>query len=223
MIAYIKLSQNKSISIKSVFGVKPIYGLGARASFCSLEKRQLGFTLIEIMVVMVILGLATGMAVMSFGGGKQERELQNEVNRLHAVLRFAAEEAIFSNEEIGVVIEEDHYDFVISDENRSWSSIEKKPLTNYPIPGWISLDFLREGEKRELVKRTQIEEFDGESNILDREEVSVKPSITLFSSGEVTGFTIGMQIKNNPDSRVEIRSNDQDEIILPAQEERENE
>jgi len=188
-----------------------------------MPERQLGFTLIEIMVVMVILGFATSMAVMSFGTGKQERELQNEVNRLHAVLRLAAEEAIFTNEEIGVVIEEDHYEFLISDENRTWGSIENNTsLRRYPLPEWLSLDFQREGEKRELVKRAQVEEFDGESNILDNEKVGKKPSIILFSSGEVTGFLIGMQIKDDADSRVEIRRNDQDEIILPAQEEREN-
>lgn len=188
-----------------------------------LSRPQNGFTLIEIMVVMVILGLATSLAVVSFGSGKQERELQNEVNRLHAVLRLAAEEAIFTNEEIGAVIEEDHYEFLVSDENRNWSSINNNALRSYPIPEWISLDFQREGKKRELVRRTQVEEFDGESNILDQEEVSKKPNIYLYSSGEVTGFIIGMQIKDDPDSRVEIRRNDQGEIVLPAQEERENE
>jgi len=167
--------------------------------------------------------LATSLAVVSFGSGKQERELQNEVNRLHAVLRLAAEEAIFSNEEIGVVIEDDHYEFLVSDENRSWNSLDNNALRSYQIPEWISLDFQREGKKRELVKRAQVEEFDGKSNILDQEEVSKKPNIYLYSSGEVTGFIIGMQIKDDPDSRVEIRRNDQGEIILPAQEEQEHE
>jgi len=178
--------------------------------FSKASAKQHGFTLIELMVVMVILGLISGIALTVVGGGNQKRELMNEVNRLHAVLRMAAEEAIYSNSEIGVVIETDLYEFLTFDEeDGKWVAAEPHFLRSYTLPEWISLDFQREGKERKILgsKNDQNTELDAKP--------SKKPSLMLLSSGEVTGFSITMQIKDDSDSRLEIKTNDQGEIILP--------
>lgn len=38
----------------------------------------------------------------------------------------------------------------------------------------------------------------------------------LLSSGEITGFTIGFQLNDDRDSRIEIKSTDQGDIVIPA-------
>jgi len=185
---------------------------------------QRGFTLIELMVVMVLLGLISSIALTTVGGGNQRRELNNEVNRLHAVLRMAAEESIFSNTEIGVVIESDLYEFLIFDESQGkWTAAEPHFLRAYTLPEWISLDFQREGKERKLLgSQTQLDEdSDFDSSILET-ETAKKPDLMLLSSGEVTGFTISMQIEDDTTSRIEIKTNPQGEIILPALEQNES-
>jgi general secretion pathway protein H len=180
--------------------------------------KQRGFTLIELMVVMVILGLISSIALTTVGGGNQKRELNNEVNRLHAVLRMAAEEAIFSNTEIGVVIESDLYEFLTFDEQEgSWTPATPKFLRSYSLPEWISLEFQREGKERKLLGNKSVldEDSDFYSSVLDTEDAKT-PDLMLLSSGEVTGFTISMQIDDDASSRIEIKTNDQGEIILPA-------
>jgi len=180
--------------------------------------RQSGFTLIEIMVVMVLLGLISSIALTTVGGGNQKRELMNEVNRLHAVLRMAAEESIFSNTEIGVVIESDLYEFLTYNESEGkWVAAEPLFLRSYSLPEWISLDFQREGKKRKILGS----QSEDDSSILDS-QASKKPDFMLLSSGEVTGFSINMQIKDDSDSRIEIKTNDQGEIILPSVEQDES-
>jgi general secretion pathway protein H len=182
--------------------------------------KQRGFTLIELMVVMVLLGLISSIALTTVGGGNQKRELNNEVNRLHAVLRMAAEESIFSNTEIGVVIDTGVYEFLTFDEtNGKWVAAEPHFLRSYALPEWISLDFQREGKERELLGRNRVLDPDSEfqSQILETEK-SKKPDLMLLSSGEVTGFIISMQIEDDADSRIEIKTNDQGEIVLPARE-----
>jgi len=180
--------------------------------------KQRGFTLIELMVVMVLLGLISSIALTTVGGGNQTRELNNEVNRLHAVLRMAAEESIFSNTEIGVVIESDLYEFLTYDEAEGkWIAAAPHFLRPYPLPEWISLDFQREGKERKLLgsKSGLNSDSDFDSSILET-ETAKKPDLMLLSSGEVTGFTISMQIEDDASSRVEIKTNDQGEIILPS-------
>ncbi|MFT5716107.1 MAG: general secretion pathway protein H [Oleiphilaceae bacterium] len=186
--------------------------------------KQRGFTLIELMVVMVLLGLISSIALTTVGGGNQKRELNNEVNRLHAVLRMAAEEAIFSNTEIGVAIEEDLYEFLTYDEEEgTWTLAEPHFLRSYTLPEWISLEFQREGKERKLLGRKSVldEGSDFQSTVLETEAAKT-PDLMLLSSGEVTGFTISMQIEDDADSRIEIKTNDQGEIILPALEQDES-
>ena len=189
--------------------------------------KQRGFTLIELMVVMVLLGLISSIALTTVGGGNQKRELNNEVNRLHAVLRMAAEESIFSNTEIGVVIDDDLYEFLTYDEvENKWTAAAPHFLRSYSLPDWISLEFQREGEERKLLASKLAglktdEDSDFQSSVLDTEPAK-RPDLMLLSSGEVTGFTISMQIEDDNSSRIEIKTNAQGEIILPALEQDES-
>lgn len=189
-----------------------------------------GFTLIELLVVMVLLGLISGLALTTVGGGNQTQELHNEARRLQAVLLMAADEAIFSNEEIGVIIEPDHYAFLTFNEQEGrWQDADKHALRTHPLPEWLVIDFQREGKKREILGGKRKQFGDGESefvsdlgisentlDILGKGTSSKKPNFMLLSSGEITGFTIGFQLKDDADSRIEIKSTDQGEIIIPA-------
>ncbi len=64
-----------------------------------------GFTLIEILVVLIVVGLLAALAVISIGDGGRQRELEKEA-------------AARANQELGLLIEEDRYQFVVyNDEN----------------------------------------------------------------------------------------------------------
>ena len=54
-----------------------------------------GFTLIEVLVVLVLIGVIAGLATLSLGNGA-ERELRKESDRLAAVLRLARDELLIS-------------------------------------------------------------------------------------------------------------------------------
>ncbi len=175
-----------------------------------MQPRQSGFTLIELLVVMVLLGLLTSLATTSIGGN-QARELEIETNRLHALLRTAANEAVFTNTEIGMQVFEEGYSFITYDEDaKTWQAASSNILQAQELPEWMFIEFEREGEEIELPSKPKDtdREYDGESS-------SVKPDFMFLSSGEVTNFRLILGNRDNSDSYREIILNEYGEIVLP--------
>ena len=197
-------------------------GLFKQGSLFNNSNSQSGFTLIEILVVLVLLGLISAVGLSTMGGGNQVREMQNEARRFQAVLLMASDEAIFSNEEIGVLIESDHYAFLTFNEQEGrWEDSQKYSLRAHALPEWLNIDFQREGKERKILggqsnNFAEGSEYASDLGILDGIADTKKPNFMLLSSGEITGFTVGFQMNDDPDSRIEIKSTDQGNIVIPA-------
>ncbi|WP_197475876.1 hypothetical protein, partial [Oleiphilus sp. HI0043] len=82
-------------------------------------------------------------------------------------------------------------------------------------PEWLTLDFQREGKGREILGTSVSGEYIGNTDTLEIEESSKKPSFMLLSSGEVDQFVIGVQLMGDSDSRIEIKTDEQGEIVVP--------
>ena len=66
--------------------------------------RQRGFTLLEVVVVLVIVGIITGFAVLSFGTGSNRDRVESEGRRLVAMLAHQRELAMMQFSERGLVL-----------------------------------------------------------------------------------------------------------------------
>lgn len=75
-------------------------------------KFQSGFTLIEIMVVIVIIGIMTGMVALNVSTNDPSKQLFKEAKRFVATVSHAVNEASFQQQELGIVSTEDGYQFV---------------------------------------------------------------------------------------------------------------
>lgn len=182
------------------------------------RARISGFTLIELLVVMVLLGVLTSIATTSIGGN-QVRELEIETNRLHALLRAAANESVFTNTEIGVMVAEDEYAFIVYDEEaQEWQTAQGELLKPGVLPEWMFMEFEREGEIVEIPKSESQED----TREYDSDAKETKPDFMFLSSGEITNFTLRLSIKEDLDQFREIKLNQYGEVILPHIEERES-
>jgi len=71
-----------------------------------------GFTMIEIMVVIIIIGIMTALTALNVTSNDPARNLKKEAQRFVAVVSQAVDEASFQQQELGIVATEDGYQFV---------------------------------------------------------------------------------------------------------------
>jgi general secretion pathway protein H len=140
-------------------------------------RHQAGFTLLEILVVLILLGIILSVAVLSTGGGK-ERELEQEVQRMVRLIQLAKEEAILNRFELAVKFSPNAYEF-LRQEGENWL-----PYSDHRLFYQRNL-----GEEYEL-RLLQ----DGISVSLLEEDAG---RILLLSSGEMTPFELYIGLFNS--------------------------
>ena len=95
-----------------------------------MNRRNHGFTLIEMLVVVVIIGILASTVVLGFVGSDREQNLRTEAERLAALIEMARSEAVQRNEEWGVSINQSGYRFLVFNPlNHSWVEQKKASAT----------------------------------------------------------------------------------------------
>ncbi|MGB9110869.1 MAG: GspH/FimT family pseudopilin [Telluria sp.] len=84
-------------------------------------RRPGGFTLVEIMVVMVIIGVTLGMVSLN-ALPSPHQDLQKEAQRLTLLLQLARDEAIVRNRPVTFEATPERYHFLVRNETR-WDPI----------------------------------------------------------------------------------------------------
>jgi len=141
--------------------------------------RQAGFTLIEVMVVVLLIGIITSFAVLSLKSDRWEEELQRQMQRLTALVSAGSEQAVMRSEELAILFDDDKYSFLVL-RNREWKPVtDDRLLRKRVLPKGITL-------------RLKVEDLDFQFGEEDKKK-KTKPMVLLFSSGEVTPFTVTLR------------------------------
>lgn len=143
-----------------------------------------GFTLIEVLVVVVIIGVMATLAVLSVGGRSIEGRLADEARRLHELMLLAGDEAVLQGMELGFVQTPEGYEFLVLRDGK-WQPLEDGgPLRSRAVSRPFYLQLRVEG--RPVAPRRDD----------DREEL--KPQVLLLSSGDATEFTLDLRAEQYP-------------------------
>jgi len=109
------------------------------------KLKTLGFTLIEILIVMLIITIVGGLSLMTMGKN-HARELKAFSQSLRTVLKFAEEEAILNDETYRLSLHENHFQFALltTQENKlKWFSSTRAPFSQLIVPEGIHLSQLK--------------------------------------------------------------------------------
>lgn len=106
------------------------------------HPKRNGFSLVEMMVVLMVMGLLAGVAVLTLPG--DERKLRGEAERFAARALAARDEAIVGARPISVVLSEQGYYF----ERRSEGQWQTLPGRGFDLTPWDDATTVSAGRQR---------------------------------------------------------------------------
>lgn len=146
------------------------------------RRADAGFTLIEILVVVLIIGIMIVGAVLTTNAAGGDRDLEKERDRILALTDYLREQAALQNREYGMRCYEGGYEFVVYDAaSRMWVKLQDDSITqSRKLPEGIEMSMNVEGRKIVLPP----------AEVLPDE---LAPQILLYSSGDLNQFELMLQ------------------------------
>ena len=154
------------------------------AASCS-RRSSAGFTLIELMVVALIIGITLTFVVVSFDRDVDD-EVQIEAQRLGSLVTLAAQESVLHYREHALEFGHDSYQFLVLNDGGQWQAPEDDDmLRERKMPKGIYLELYLEGHEFDFE-----EEVEASSEGEEEAEAtqSIGPRVYLLSSGEMSPF-----------------------------------
>ncbi len=145
--------------------------------------RSKGFTLVEILVVVVIMAVVISLAVLSIGVSGRDSQLDEESRRIEGLVDLLHERAVLEGRDFGLLIEPASYEFLVFEPARG---------------RWLKFNDEHEFRHRELPKGVTFQlELDSQAVVLkpverksDSDEAPPTPQVAIAASGEGTPFRL---------------------------------
>jgi general secretion pathway protein H len=154
----------------------------ARASLIHGKRHQGGFTLVEILVVVVIMAIVISLAILSIGVTGHDSQLDDESRRIEGLMGLLHERAVLEGRDFGVRVEPTAYEFVVYDSIRD---------------RWVRMPQELEYRKRDLPKGLIFQlEMDSQVVVLKAPDKNLtsdalpNPQLAIAASGEGTPFRL---------------------------------
>ena len=157
-----------------------------------MATRRSGFTLLELLLVMTIIGILAATVTLAVSDTGQRQRLQSEAERVALAIELARTEALTRNEIWGLSVAPTTYAFQVYDLNAgAWREVEEQPFQRRTAEDGVvfraQTNFARLAQTGNRV--------DEESTLAERllqgnSDDDPPPTIAIFPGGEVTPFQL---------------------------------
>ena len=166
-------------------------------------EKQHGFTLIEVMVVIVLIGLMASLVQFNFSGNNPADKLKHESARFAAIFEVAADYGMLNNVELGLIVKKDSYQFVGYD-GTQWTEIPDQDWQAHvtmseEIELSLELDDLPIDEPLLFDADTFKEKDEDDFTLMSKEEREKKiiPQVYILSGGDLTPFSVTFRLNED--------------------------
>ena len=173
-------------------------------SSVSCSKSFSGYTLLEVLAVLVIVSLMVGITVVNMPALLQTDHFEQESDRLRVMFSMIRDRAAMRSEEYGFRVntatygEQFEYAFYLYDERlQTWEMLEA-PFSSHIIPRGIRLNLSVEDDVMQL----------------PYEDEESPPPVLVLSSGEITPFELLMENVDDPDFNRILSTDGYGEVVL---------
>ena len=150
-----------------------------------------GFTLVEMLVVITIIGLMFGAIVLSIGLLGRDHLLADEAQRLQQRLTVARDRAELEARPYGMRLEARSYRFFVWDVRRSiWVASNDEALQTHTLPADIELRLSLDGRRVVLDARPK------------DSTVTAAPQLGIEADGEFNNFKLRMTRGTDPHAEI---------------------
>jgi general secretion pathway protein H len=150
---------------------------------------QRGFSLLELLVVVAIIGIMVGAVGLSLGTLGNDREIKEEIGRLRSMLDLLHEESLMQSRDFGIMFTATGYRFYVYDyQNLTWlEPRDDRLLQEHALRPQLTMALVLDGREVALEPDFQSQDVD-----------TAEPQVMLLASGEVTPFVVEVSREGRP-------------------------
>lgn len=146
--------------------------------------RARGFTLMEILVVLAIIGIVTAGVLLSLNLTGRDPPLSTASRRLLALMHYTRDQAELQTRTYGIVFHPNGYQFVVYSVRRNiWRAVsEDDALRKRTLPSGLSFRLVVDA--RQIVLHSH------------KHPASLAPQVMIYSDGDLSSFKITIERKS---------------------------
>jgi general secretion pathway protein H len=159
-----------------------------------------GFTLVEVLLVILLIGLLASAVVITLSGKSRDKNLDTHTTRLQQLVQIASETAMLKQQELGLFINHEGYRFMLFQDDKWHTISEPKSLRPRQFPPGYKVELELEGlewSEGNLLSQVEWQEEEDslfEENSFDQREAEKQQQVVTEGKTTAPKLRTGIEV-----------------------------